>query len=620
PQRGSAAILGGEDAKNAAGDELVGRYGSASGDSAADAAASKQRVVSAQDAPDQGGATLKSEPQGGDLAAKEGAGSPKQGAKLNEGMKKGFVNVNLTSHLAGGLSGGALGATDEEGKFSPERFAAGFIAGLGGVAVIRKGFRASMKAYAAKQAKVYPTLANDRPDLFAQALSDEIKSRAKTTLFNAAEFAKTKVANKTGLDFEPQIFAGEKAYAELKYAPVKADKLSKAQAMAKEGKNELEIWRDTGWFRDKDGAWKFEIGDGDAKLNPKFQSGGKLGDLLKHDELFKAYPELRDVKVVKMQSDAPSSAMLAKDAGQKEKRGIYNVTYNNKIATYVKQDLDQIEGALRYARGDRSEGAKHIKIRHLNNEGSEGYVSQKELLDLGESMRKYLAKYKEPFINKRNARVYEWQDDKGVRFRLVASNKSAGTPYTAELPRPADFEDIITFYSDRNLKKPMEFKTPALREADEAIRGGDTLSSLGTAMRNQGLDTATDIVPQNGENMIKGFSSSAIPANIASAGAGAATGAALDDKNRARGAFIGALGGLGLVNAPSLVSKLKGGAKVGEIAQDIEATAKDKPSILSNMRSYLKAVGANSASELKDLSGKDIGAKLRKANGKRAYQ
>lgn len=462
-QRGSAAILGGEDAKNAAGDELVGRYESASGDSAADAAASKQRVVSAQDAADQSGTTLKSEARSGDLAAKEGAVSAKQGTKLGEDMKKGFVNVNLTSHLAGGLSGGMLNATDEEGKFSPERFAVGFIGGLGGVAVIRKGFRASMKAYAAKQAKAYPTLANDRPDLFAQALSDEIKSRAKTTLFNAAEFAKTKVTNKTGLDFEPQIFAGEKAYAELKYAPVRADKLSKAQAMAKEGKNELEIWRDTGWFRDKDGAWKFEIGDADAKLNPKFQSGGKLGDLLKHDELFKAYPELRDVKVVKMQSDAPSGAMLAKDAGQKEKRGIYNVTYNNKVATYVKQDLDQIEGALRYARGDRSEGAKHIKIRHLNNEGSEGYVSKKELLDLGESMRKYLAKYKEPFINKRNARVYEWQDDKGVRFRLVASNKSAGTPYTAELPRPADFEDIITFYSDRNLKKPMEFENPKVR-------------------------------------------------------------------------------------------------------------------------------------------------------------
>ncbi len=631
-QRGSAAILGGEDAKNAAGDELVGRYGAASGDSAADAAASKQRVVSAQDAADQGGAALNldlavrnltrnkdlalridpkadllsivndfktpiktpifeakisvdkmlnhlaekadgerrleyinlikptlqnpifitkegdryrffktfidekdktlkflsviendkgefigitatplrntdlkniikngdiiwggdtlsglsapqaTKNQGPDIASDSIAKSPK-----NSNMQSGFVRADLPAHLAGGLSGGALGATDEEGKFSPERFAAGFIAGLGGVAVIRKGFRASMKAYAAKQAKTYPTLANDRADLFAQALSDEIKSRAKTTLFNAAEFAKTKVANKTGLDFEPQIFAGEKAYAELKYAPVKADKLSKAQAMAKEGKNELEIWRDTGWFRDKDGAWKFEIGDGDAKLNPKFQSGGKLGDLLKHDELFKAYPELKDVKVVKMRSDAPSSAMLAKDAGQKEKRGIYNVTYNNKVATYVKQDLDQIEGALRYARGDRSEGAKHIKIRHLNNEGSEGYVSKKELLDLGESMRKYLAKYKEPFINKRNARVYEWQDDKGVRFRLVASNKSAGTPYTAELPRPADFEDIITFYSDRNLKKPMEFENPKVRY-DANLQNWHEHSATSSAMLAKELE------------------------------------------------------------------------------------------------------------------------------------
>lgn len=311
---------------------------------------------------------------------------------------------------------------------------------------------------------------------------------------------------------------------------------------------------------------------------------------------------------------------------QKEKRGIYNVTYNSKAATPIKQDLNSVEDALRYAKGDKNKGADHIRIRHLKDKNAEGYVSQSELLNMGENMRKYLDKYKEPFIDKNGLKIYEWQDKDGVRFRAVIAPKK-GSPTTQTItstlngsdeaakkglnPNSSLYsnDDIITFYSDRNLKKPMEFKTPALREADEAIRGGDTLSSLSTpqAMRNQGLDIATDIIPQNGENMIKGFSSSTIPANIASAGAGAATGAALDDKNRARGAFIGALGGLGLVNAPSLVSKLKGGAKVGEIAQDIEAAAKDKPSILSNMRSYLKAVGANSASELKDLSGKDIG-------------
>ena len=245
---------------------------------------------------------------------------------------------------------------------------------------------------------------------------------------------------------------------------------------------------------------------------------------------------------------------------QKEKRGIYNVTYNSKAATPIKQDLNSVEDALRYAKGDKNKGADHIRIRHLKDKNAEGYVSQSELLNMGENMRKYLDKYKEPFIDQNGLKIYEWQDKDGVRFRAVIAPKK-GSPTTQTItstlngsdeaakkglnPNSSLYsnDDIITFYSDRNLKKPMEFKTPALREADEAIRGGDTLSSLGTpqAMRNQGLDTATDIIPQNGENMIKGFSSSTIPANIASAGAGAATGAALDDKNRARGAFIGAL-------------------------------------------------------------------------------
>ena len=291
---------------------------------------------------------------------------------------------------------------------------------------------------------------------------------------------------------------------------------------------------------------------------------------------------------------------------QKEKRGIYNVAYNGKNSTSVYPDIDFVENAVKLEQGSKKRGGiAHIQ-KHFEKD-AKGYVTPAEMTQIGDRMREYTAKFKKPYIDADGGRLYEWQDKDGVKFRVVVYDGGVGS--TTHITTTPVNDKIISFYSDRNLKKPMEFKTPALREADEAIRGGDTLSSLGTpqAMRNQGLDTATDIIPQNGENMIKGFSSSAIPANIASAGAGAATGAALDDKNRARGAFIGALGGLGLVNAPALVSKLKGGAKVGEIAQDIEAAAKDKPSILSNMRSYLKAVGANSASELKDLSGKDIG-------------
>lgn len=71
-----------------------------------------------------------------------------------------------------------------------------------------------------------------------------------------------------------------------------------------------EIWKHTGWFKDMDGKWKFEIPDTDAAWKmggkgtptnlagnvyfPMFGPALKLGDALHHPELFRAYPELAD--------------------------------------------------------------------------------------------------------------------------------------------------------------------------------------------------------------------------------------------------------------------------------------------------------------------------------------
>ena len=68
----------------------------------------------------------------------------------------------------------------------------------------------------------------------------------------------------------------------------------------------------------------------------------------------------------------------------KEQRGIYNVTYNGKNATYIKTDLDSIDNAIRYARGDRKQGAQHIKIRHTLESNQQGYLTQQELLNAGQ--------------------------------------------------------------------------------------------------------------------------------------------------------------------------------------------------------------------------------------------
>ena len=192
---------------------------------------------------------------------------------------------------------------------------------------------------------------------------------------------------------------------------------------------------------------------------------------------------------------------------KQEKRGIYNVTYNGKNSTQIKQDLDNINDAIKYERGNIGKGAKHISIRHLDDENKAGFVTKEELLNLGENVRNFIKEHKEPFVNKKNARIYEWEDDKGVRFKLVVSNKNGegrGLPLgksqdvssiTNDL-RPAtkkglspsgSLDDIITFYSDRNLKEPMKFENPKLKLLDAIDTSGDKVGLVKKVLLNKDI-------------------------------------------------------------------------------------------------------------------------------------
>ena len=150
----------------------------------------------------------------------------------------------------------------------------------------------------------------------------------------------------------------------------------------------------------------------------------------------------------------------------KEQRGIYNVTYNGKFSTPIKKDLDTLDEALRYAQGNKNKGAKHIRVGHTLDEKQEGYISAQELLNLGKNIREYLAKHKEPFIDKDGSRIYEWREN-GVNFRVVSSDSASGRGANSPITSTTSTEDIITFYSDRNLAngKVFEFKNPKLQES-----------------------------------------------------------------------------------------------------------------------------------------------------------
>lgn len=171
----------------------------------------------------------------------------------------------------------------------------------------------------------------------------------------------------------------------------------------------------------------------------------------------------------------------------KEKRGIYNVSFNEKNSTPINAELEAIENAIidyvvHYVKGwhnerrDKGRGAEHIRL-HLEK-GSEGEISLEELLNLGNSIREYLKIFKEPYKDSNDARVYEWENNESVRFRIVTDTNYKlikGEGHSNTPLSPSD-EIIITFYSDRNLNKQMEFKNPKVAKyyANEAKQDKST--------------------------------------------------------------------------------------------------------------------------------------------------
>ena len=152
---------------------------------------------------------------------------------------------------------------------------------------------------------------------------------------------------------------------------------------------------------------------------------------------------------------------------QKELRGIYNVTYNGKNATLIKQDIEKVDNAIRYQLGSRIKGGKHIRISHTMDKTQEGYLTPQEIINMGRNIREYIKEYKEPFIDRNGARIYEWFDNVGNRFRVVTNDiKGKGNSHLPQLSKPLN-DEIITFYSDRNLKlgKTFEFKNQAVKQA-----------------------------------------------------------------------------------------------------------------------------------------------------------
>ncbi|MCD6653449.1 MAG: hypothetical protein LT067_01605, partial [Sulfurovum sp.] len=132
--------------------------------------------------------------------------------------------------------------------------------------------------------------------------------------------------------------------------------------------------------------------------------------------------------------DSPVKSKL-----QKEKRGIWNVTFNGKNSTAIYKDIDFIDDAIKFEQGKADYidnkgnfkngfGVLHI-VKHIGK-NQDGWVSEKEIVNIGVAIRNT-----KPYI-KSGKRIYEYYNNFGDRFKIIIGDKKNG-------------ERTISFYSNR---------------------------------------------------------------------------------------------------------------------------------------------------------------------------
>lgn len=129
------------------------------------------------------------------------------------------------------------------------------------------------------------------------------------------------LANTGAMPFSPMTGKGTLGmFAGLKSSTADLGAHEAAQAMETAGKSPEEILKATGWFKGSDGGWRYEISDAGAKLKapigdiPEGSKEHTLGNMYEHPELFKAYPELANKRLINLGSSEKSGLLGERSA------------------------------------------------------------------------------------------------------------------------------------------------------------------------------------------------------------------------------------------------------------------------------------------------------------------
>lgn len=182
-------------------------------------------------------------------------------------------------------------------------------------------------------------------------------------LLSAANIVK-EFENPSDKERKPEFqFIGEKGAAHMdkvEEATIRLDNLSIARQMEDAGKDAKTIKLATGWERGADGKWRYEISDANIKDTVDLGKGiskkrfeedmlwnsGRLGNVIEAPELFKAYPQLKDVHIEtdSIVNDMPSNGEFNANLNRITIHA-YRLKYLNSILNHeIQHAIQHIEG------------------------------------------------------------------------------------------------------------------------------------------------------------------------------------------------------------------------------------------------------------------------------------
>lgn len=175
--------------------------------------------------------------------------------------------------------------------------------------------------------------------------------------------------------------------------------LDEAKQLLADGKDKKTVWKQTGWYMAKDGKPRFEISDKNFALNDNFfemasemtpqnDTYCKLDDIVDHEQLFNAYPHLRDLQV-RIYSDPDSKLNAASydnnvDINIRDNSNIDTNAIRNSLIHELQHAIQKYEGfavgsspAQERMKLKAAKGRKHIfsaeELEGIKDEAQDRY-------------------------------------------------------------------------------------------------------------------------------------------------------------------------------------------------------------------------------------------------------